>query len=1096
MKHRPRWLQPRRAGVHASMRALAVLIQLAAWGDGTPACHIHAAAHFRCPAQHPGEARLGAAWAEGITPRGWPLLHLRGGADEDENLPGRAMLDADMPGELRRGSLLSRSADLVKRSWSAAPDLQNGKARSEAKSAAGRGADDAVPEDVDFSVGTGEHDRAHVTPVSAGPRLKCTVVEPQEKHTATVIWLHGRDHDPDDLIHANLPEALALPWCKFVFVHSPKRCGGARAGGLEAPEGGEGGEGGDENWGGNNDSPGSITNDRGGRWLPTGQSAISEMDSLLRLVNGLHRIIREETSGDKGVRRSQRVVLAGHGEGAVVAMAAALSCRQPLGGLVSLSAWFPRVLLGWCDGQTVAGLRVSYAARRTPGLVCHGLGDPTVSQREGKEVGARLGECGIAVESKEYVSLAHDFSIPELLDVHRFVAKAVPRVERLLSHKRNPHEREGACKRRADWGLTKLRPWNARHLVLRDNVLYAYTTQEDFLERRKAVDEWELDTVSFVASDKKTAGRTIELRDASTSSSAQYFFLYFVSEIERDQWLDTLAASAEWQAEEKERQRRATIVIKDDAPAAKPASWWSVPWTSPRKGEVGGKNGAGGGSGNTDSDSAGEVGARWSCFGWGGGSGDMRYLSTGSSEVDGRVSRGPRSSGSALLLSRVPQPLCGGGGRGPKMLPPQERKRAGEVPQWENLVFSGGGIKVCAFPSALGVVARCFGDAGQDLRWVKRTAGVSGGAVMAVAVACGYTVDELKEIALSFDFGGIADETERATGVLSTPATISRLLSDFGAVSGDILAHKVDDIIRKQTGLSGATFQQLYDHTGILLKIFATSLRTGELLEFSSTRTPSDQVCVAARCSMAVPFLFDAVWTREGDRLVDGAVIDNCPVWCFDTEIKTARGSDSARERGPDAQLGGDPRRFLKQEHASRAKFGGRIVPGAEGAGGGTRGRDEGDEGTEWIRNPKTLALWIETGRNPQQAAPRSLQNFCVRVGDMVLISVSPLSACTLVSSIHPIIRPSIHPSNHPSIHSPSIDPGAAHAATTAEGSLLQRQARRVGTHAGYPNCNISPRPCPAGKAFARACMCVVTVPRAHTYKRSCTRTRTRKRTR
>ena len=146
--------------------------------------------------------------------------------------------------------------------------------------------------------------------------------------------------------------------------------------------------------------------------------------------------------------------------------------------------------------------------------------------------------------------------------------------------------------------------------------------------------------------------------------------------------------------------------------------------------------------------------------------------------------------------------------------------------------------------------------------------------------------------------------------------------------------------------------------------------------------------------------------------------------------------------------------------------------------------------------NPKTLALWIETGRNPQQAAPRSLQNFCVRVGDMVLISVSPLSACTLVSSIHPIIRPSIHPSNHPSIHSPSIDPGAAHAATTAEGSLLQRQARRVGTHAGYPNCNISPRPCPAGKAFARACMCVVTVPRAHTYKRSCTRTRTRKRTR
>ena len=57
-----------------------------------------------------------------------------------------------------------------------------------------------------------------------------------------------------------------------------------------------------------------------------------------------------------------------------------------------------------------------------------------------------------------------------------------------------------------------------------------------------------------------------------------------------------------------------------------------------------------------------------------------------------------------------------------------------------------------------------------------------------------------------------------------------------------MLAHKVDEIIRKQTGLSGATFEQLYDHTGILLKIFATSLRSGELIEFSALRTPHDQV--------------------------------------------------------------------------------------------------------------------------------------------------------------------------------------------------------------------------------------------------------------
>jgi len=215
-------------------------------------------------------------------------------------------------------------------------------------------------------------------------------------------------------------------------------------------------------------------------------------------------------------------------------------------------------------------------------------------------------------------------------------------------------------------------------------------------------------------------------------------------------------------------------------------------------------------------------------------------------------------------------------------------------------------------------------------------------------------------------------------------------------VSGDILAHKVDDIIQKQTGLSGATFQQLYDHTGILLKIYATSLRTGELLEFSAMRTPNDQVCVASRCSMAVPFLFDAVVTKEGDRLVDGSVIDNCPVWCFDEELSSSAVSvagvgtgaaggavgsgrlsvDSADFAG---QRGGDPRRnsrlqpaAVRVQRALTSKNLKQIVA-------------DDTTGTLWIKNPRTLALWIQTGRDSQQAAPRSLQNFCVRVGDLVL---------------------------------------------------------------------------------------------------------------
>ena len=39
---------------------------------------------------------------------------------------------------------------------------------------------------------------------------------------------------------------------------------------------------------------------------------------------------------------------------------------------------------------------------------------------------------------------------------------------------------------------------------------------------------------------------------------------------------------------------------------------------------------------------------------------------------------------------------------------------------------------------------------------------------------------------------------------------------------------------------------------------------------------------MACRASMAVPFLFSAVPTVEGDLLVDGGVLDNCPIHVFD----------------------------------------------------------------------------------------------------------------------------------------------------------------------------------------------------------------------
>ena len=46
--------------------------------------------------------------------------------------------------------------------------------------------------------------------------------------------------------------------------------------------------------------------------------------------------------------------------------------------------------------------------------------------------------------------------------------------------------------------------------------------------------------MSHITSDKKSAGRSIELRDAASSSNARFFFLYFDSKTDRDQVPETL----------------------------------------------------------------------------------------------------------------------------------------------------------------------------------------------------------------------------------------------------------------------------------------------------------------------------------------------------------------------------------------------------------------------------------------------------------------------------------------------------------------------------------------------------------------------------
>jgi predicted esterase len=142
------------------------------------------------------------------------------------------------------------------------------------------------------------------------PALECCVVNANETQTATVIWLHGQGDLAEHF--AELPSALTAPWCKFIFPNAPlPGCSWFDSG--DTPEGvGQAG--------------GSPV--RG----PSKQTSFSESMSrgLAASALAICKVIRDENK--KGIP-TRRIMLAGFGQGGVVATYSALSYGERLGGM-------------------------------------------------------------------------------------------------------------------------------------------------------------------------------------------------------------------------------------------------------------------------------------------------------------------------------------------------------------------------------------------------------------------------------------------------------------------------------------------------------------------------------------------------------------------------------------------------------------------------------------------------------------------------------------------------------------------------------------------------------------------------------------------
>lgn len=185
------------------------------------------------------------------------------------------------------------------------------------------------------------------------------------------------------------------------------------------------------------------------------------------------------------------------------------------------------------------------------------------------------------------------------------------------------------------------------------------------------------------------------------------------------------------------------------------------------------------------------------------------------------------------------------------------------------IYLSGGGMCAIAHVGALMELSTQI-----SLKAIKEWMGVSAGSLVAMCVCIGFTLDELYQLCVEFDFTNIKEYD-----------SVPGWLIHFGIDTGERL-HKLVEACLHVKGLSSDfTFKECYEKFGKSLKVVATDLNDAKSITYCSKNTPNYKVANAVRASMSYPYYFQPlVCPDSGHYLADGSIISNYPLFVLPKE--------------------------------------------------------------------------------------------------------------------------------------------------------------------------------------------------------------------
>lgn len=193
---------------------------------------------------------------------------------------------------------------------------------------------------------------------------------------------------------------------------------------------------------------------------------------------------------------------------------------------------------------------------------------------------------------------------------------------------------------------------------------------------------------------------------------------------------------------------------------------------------------------------------------------------------------------------------------------------------YKNLVLSSGSIQGI---SHAGAIKKLVSENILDLRKLKSVAGVSAGALFAILIALGFTIDEIWEFIYQLDFSKLISPD------------FMLFFQKCGFDTGQIVYNLLEQILTGKTGIKHINFRQLYDITKMHLIIVGTCLTTKEAVYFDHINTPFFKVSTAIRISIGIPGFFTPV-VIDGKQYIDGAIMNNFPIDLYKNELSQTIG--------------------------------------------------------------------------------------------------------------------------------------------------------------------------------------------------------------